>query len=454
MRTVRSFDPCLPCGVHMYLGKGKMLEEAALADAGRRSRAWRAEPDRTRRVRMAAQNLRAVGDRIERLLDELASRGRPARYDQTRGAAAAGDRALRRRLDACVDARQRGDDAGALAVSPTTSCRQPALVHGLHPDGARGHGSSSALAAVRPFLADARRRRRAPRRRPDAGAVHLRLLGSCDGCPSSAVTLRTAVEQAITEAAPEIVIIDVEPDDRLRPAGSSGPGGARAASPSYEECPTEVRGAVTDDAARGPPADPPRPAADRDPRPGERCELCAEPIARGARPSRRPRARATCMCACRGCYLLFTPRRARAAVHFRAVPDRYRRFPDLAAHLAQWDALQIPVSVAFFFVNSELDRVAAFYPGPAGATESLLPLETWDELVAANPELATLEPDVEAFLVRTDARREAPSATSCRSTPATSSSAARAAVARLRRRARGARALDDVLRPGARERRR
>lgn len=27
MRTVRSFDPCLPCGVHMYLGKGRVLEE-------------------------------------------------------------------------------------------------------------------------------------------------------------------------------------------------------------------------------------------------------------------------------------------------------------------------------------------------------------------------------------------------------------------------------------------
>lgn len=27
MRTVRSFDPCLPCGVHMYLGKGKELRQ-------------------------------------------------------------------------------------------------------------------------------------------------------------------------------------------------------------------------------------------------------------------------------------------------------------------------------------------------------------------------------------------------------------------------------------------
>jgi len=27
MRTVRSFDPCLPCGVHMYLGPGRVLEQ-------------------------------------------------------------------------------------------------------------------------------------------------------------------------------------------------------------------------------------------------------------------------------------------------------------------------------------------------------------------------------------------------------------------------------------------
>ena len=27
MRAVRSFDPCLPCGVHMYLGKGKVLNK-------------------------------------------------------------------------------------------------------------------------------------------------------------------------------------------------------------------------------------------------------------------------------------------------------------------------------------------------------------------------------------------------------------------------------------------
>ena len=44
----------------------------------------------------------------------------------------------------------------------------------------------------------------------DAGAVRLRLLGSCDGCPSSSITLQMAVERAITEAAPEIVRLEVD----------------------------------------------------------------------------------------------------------------------------------------------------------------------------------------------------------------------------------------------------
>jgi hypothetical protein len=56
--------------------------------------------------------------------------------------------------------------------------------------------------------------------------------------------------------------------------------------------------------------------------------------------------------------------------------------------------------VAFFFLNSALGRIAAFYPGPAGATESELPLDTWAEVVAANPALSSMQPDVEAFLVR------------------------------------------------------
>ncbi len=104
------------------------------------------------------------------------------------------------------------------------------------------------------------------------------------------------------------------------------------------------------------------------------------------------------MCACRGCYFLFAPDGAGSG-RFRAVPEDIYLDPDFKLSNAQWDALQIPVSMAFFFNQSDLGRPAAFYPSPAGPTESLLPLETWDELVAANPMLHTMLPDVQALLV-------------------------------------------------------
>jgi Family of unknown function (DUF5947) len=131
---------------------------------------------------------------------------------------------------------------------------------------------------------------------------------------------------------------------------------------------------------------------------GEVCELCTEPISDEHGHLVDLEAR-TLMCACRGCYLLFLSEGAGGA-HFRSVPDRYLAFPDFELSPEQWDNLQIPVSVAFFFLNSTLGRVAAFYPGPAGATESELPLDTWADVTRANPALAFLQPDVEAFLVR------------------------------------------------------
>ena len=152
-----------------------------------------------------------------------------------------------------------------------------------------------------------------------------------------------------------------------------------------------------------PKADPPVPGVAREkPKaaPGEACEMCAEPLGDGYSHSHVVNLDSRqIMCTCRACWLLFTHQGA-AGGRYRAVPDRYLHDPDFRLGDGAWEALQIPVRVAFFFDNSDLGRVAAFYPSPAGATESLLPLEAWADVVAANPVLTDLAPDVEALLVR------------------------------------------------------
>jgi hypothetical protein len=104
------------------------------------------------------------------------------------------------------------------------------------------------------------------------------------------------------------------------------------------------------------------------------------------------------MCTCRGCYLLFT-RAGAAQGKYKAVPDRFLYDPTFRISEAEWEAVQIPVRMAFFFLNSSQARMVGFYPSPAGATESLLPTSTWEGVLRANPHFAALEPDVEALLV-------------------------------------------------------
>jgi hypothetical protein len=137
----------------------------------------------------------------------------------------------------------------------------------------------------------------------------------------------------------------------------------------------------------------------------EQCDLCAAPVAHGHRhlvdlDDRR------LLCACRGCALLFDSKAAGGG-HLRLLPTRRRRLDGFVLDPAGWDRLRIPVDMAFFFRSTPAARVLAFYPSPAGPTESLLELEAWTELEAANPVLREMEPDVEALLVnRAGERRE------------------------------------------------
>ena len=137
------------------------------------------------------------------------------------------------------------------------------------------------------------------------------------------------------------------------------------------------------------------------PPPGETCEMCAEAIAEQHQHVVDVTSRSL-MCTCRACYLLFTAEGAQ--LRYRSVPDRYLAFPEFQLGPGQWDQLEIPVGLAFFFHNSAMDKTIAFYPGPAGATESELPLDAWSMVTQANPQLGLLSPDVEALLVRTPGR--------------------------------------------------
>jgi hypothetical protein len=151
-------------------------------------------------------------------------------------------------------------------------------------------------------------------------------------------------------------------------------------------------------ARRPAPTLPPR-FAERERRPvGEHCEMCSTGVAE-QHPHVVDLDTRRLLCACRPCALLFSSAGAGRG-NYRTVPDRYLTDPGFVLGAGEWEQLQVPVSVAFFFHNSVLGRVVAHYPSPAGATESLLDLSAWAQIVAQHPLAAALAPDVEALVVR------------------------------------------------------
>jgi hypothetical protein len=130
----------------------------------------------------------------------------------------------------------------------------------------------------------------------------------------------------------------------------------------------------------------------------EKCELCATPV-----PAQHPHlvqvAERRMICACGPCGFLFDNPGAGGG-SYRRVPDRYLVDQEFTVTDSQWDALAIPVSIAFFLHNTTQDRIIACYPSPAGATESELTLSAWQTGIGAGRLAQQLEPDVEALLVR------------------------------------------------------
>ncbi|HVP54440.1 MAG TPA: DUF5947 family protein [Candidatus Eisenbacteria bacterium] len=133
----------------------------------------------------------------------------------------------------------------------------------------------------------------------------------------------------------------------------------------------------------------------RQPRRMERCELCSVALY-SEHPHLIEPSQRRLLCACDACALLFS---GREDAKFKLVPRRVRKLSSFHMSDADWDGLLIPINLAYFVRGGADGRMSAMYPSPAGATESLLSLQTWNSIVQANPVLDELQPDVEALLV-------------------------------------------------------
>jgi Fe-S cluster biogenesis protein NfuA/nitrite reductase/ring-hydroxylating ferredoxin subunit len=195
------------------------------------------------RGRHAGRDLRAVGSRIEQLLEDLGGVDRSVQAqaeELVRLLVELYGAGLARVVELAREQQPGGPELlGRLAADPLVESLL--VLHDLHPEPVEAR-VRKALDQVRPYLGshaggvellgvDAE------------GVVRLRLEGSCHGCPSSTVTVKLAIERAVEEAAPEVTRIDVEgltaapPAPRLIPAESlfrdrpgTGPGTAAGAT--------------------------------------------------------------------------------------------------------------------------------------------------------------------------------------------------------------------------------
>lgn len=127
----------------------------------------------------------------------------------------------------------------------------------------------------------------------------------------------------------------------------------------------------------------------------ERCEMCSRELPSEHEHLVEP-ANRKLICACPACAILFE---GKSGAKYKRVPRRVLLLRDFQLTDAQWDGLTVPIDMVFFFKSTPHGKVIALYPSPAGPTESLLSLDTWTDIVEANPILNEMEPDVTALLV-------------------------------------------------------
>ncbi len=126
--------------------------------------------------------------------------------------------------------------------------------------------------------------------------------------------------------------------------------------------------------------------------PEEHCDLCGKGLPSEHRHLLHLEERYI-LCACESCVALRGGDR-----ELRPTGTRFAWLEDFSLPDDVWASFSIPIGLAFFMISSSVGSVVAFYPSPAGATESELDLEAWDALCAENPGLI-LDPDAEALIV-------------------------------------------------------
>jgi hypothetical protein len=139
-----------------------------------------------------------------------------------------------------------------------------------------------------------------------------------------------------------------------------------------------------------PRAAPPTGAA---PTSAEHCDLCGVSIGESHRHLLALVERRI-VCSCEACWAMRS-----GEGDYRPTGNRTVWLPDLDVPDDLWASFQIPIGLAFFMHSTVTSCVVAMYPSPAGATESELHFESWQRMVALNPALAGLEPDIEGLIV-------------------------------------------------------
>jgi Fe-S cluster biogenesis protein NfuA len=169
---------------------------------------------------VSSADLTSVGERLEVLLEELRLLEPTARQRAEECIRLVTDlygAGLNNVMELLVDS---GDVALLDKVVKNGLVHNLLVLHGLHPF-ELSMRIDVALDSVRPYLASHGGDVEVLEVDEEAGAITIRLLGSCDGCPSSAVTLKMAVEDAIRQAAPEVahIIVDgwIEPEPPPEP---------------------------------------------------------------------------------------------------------------------------------------------------------------------------------------------------------------------------------------------